>query len=255
MKRPYPPNIVKPALLAISALMLSAPFASPVTAQDVALAPPSADAITLAGLLVPRDLFIEINLVNFDKSIPILAQQNPQLAALFTSYPGLDVEMATTGRAELQKILLDEYPGLAEKVSVFVAQRYSPAEIKVLNAFYNSPAGIKLIRNEYQGADTSGMIEAFTDRDGKLTMDEVKAMDANSGPLNKDLTSAEQAAATKFFLGPVGRKIGQNKDGFQQLTVTWVNSTIAKYQGQLSENSSKTLMDFIAAADAKAGKK
>jgi hypothetical protein len=224
-------------------------------AAEAALTPPSADAQMLASLLVPRDIFIASNVNSFEQTFPIMAAKDPNLANLIRAYPGVDAAMIATGKGELMKILSSEYPGLADQVAVFVAQRYSPAEIKEFIRFYSTPAGKKLIRAEYGSIDPKEMLAAFTDKDRKLTMDEVQKMEANAASLGSDLTSAEKIASTKFFLGPVGRKIAQNKAGFQELTVNWVNNLLAKYQGQLSEASGKTIMDFITAADAKAGKK
>ena len=210
------------------------------------LTPVPVDAQTLAGLLVPRQLFIDVNMVNFEKGMTIMAQQSPELGELFRQYPGLDKAMMQSGGTELRKILDAEYPELSNRIALFVAERYLPADLVALNRFYSGSAGRKLIEAEYGSANAEDMVKAFSDADGKLTTDEVKAMETKAAStFGSELTRAEKTEASRFFLGASGRKIGQNKNDFQKLTVDWVNQIIAKHQDSLAATSTETIMNFI----------
>ncbi len=231
------------------ALSQSAPV--PVDAPVVAVVanapvPAPVDAQTLAELLVPRQLFIDINMVNFEKGMAIMAKQAPELGELFKQYPGMEAALTTASGDVLRNILEIEYPDLKTKIATFVAERYTAADLAVLNSFYSGPAGRKLIRSEYESADAESMVKAFTDEDGMLTTDDVKAMEAkNRSNFGNDLNASEKSAATRFFLGKSGRKIAQNKADFQTLTVDWVNAVIAKHQSQIQNTTAETIMAFI----------
>jgi hypothetical protein len=209
MKRTYIWRAMAVATLAISAIPANIFAQSPASPAPIAASPapvaPSAEAIALAGLLIPKDVFIDVNMVNFAKSLKIMATQSPELGQLFGQYPGLEAALTAAGSAQLRQILELEYPDLANKVGAFIVQRYTARETADLTKFYAGGAGKKLIRAEYQSADVGAMVEAFSDADGKLTTDEVRAMDANSiADLGKELTSAEKAVATTFFMGATG---------------------------------------------------
>ncbi len=238
-----------PALSQTAPVVVDQPAPAAATA---AVAPASADAQTFAELMVPRELFIDINMINFEKGMAIMAKQSPEMAQLFQQYPGLDVALTAASGKDLRAILESEYPDLKNKIALFASERYTTAELATLNKFYAGGAGVKLIRSEYETVDVEDMVKAFSDADGKLTEAEVRAMEAKASPkFGNDLTSAEKLAATKFFLGPIGRKIGQNKDAFQTLTVDWVNAVIAKNQARLQTTTTDTIMGFIEKSGAK----
>jgi hypothetical protein len=230
---------------------LPQPATEAVANSQMSAKAPSPAALQLAALFIPKDLFISANISTLDEGIEILAKNSPELKATFTQYPGLQAALVDVTGKQLSTILLDEYPGLLDQVGGLVDARYTREEKDSLLAFYSSSAGIKMIRAEFEGMDTGKMLDAFAGDDNKITVAEVQAMTPGSAELGKDLTPAERAKASVFFMSPAGRKVAKTTPDMQALTVDWVNQLMVRVGPQIEAKTVETVMSFIAKSGTK----
>lgn len=241
----------------ISAIALAASTLAPAymaRANDTATTATqhSPQAMTLARVIIPFDLFIAQNRDSFVYGFDATTKNDAQAQALFAAYPGVREAIIATQLAELESALTTEHPVLLDRFATHFEQAYTPAEIVTISNFLQTPLGQKVLRLEYKSIDQDQMLKAVTNGDG-LTKSESDQLNAHvPQKIFMQLTPAERIQSTKFWMSATGRKLNANSANVQEIVRLWLNGVTEQFEKSAAESLINTVREFIETADAKA---
>jgi hypothetical protein len=191
------------SLAAATAAMPSAAPAQ-VAAGDAAFEARLAKARALVALTDPYPVFVELNMKGWEIGVGRALALDPASATLEARYPGI-----TKAGIEAARPLAREYCALFVKRNIerkarLLAERLTANDLDQATAFYDSPAGRRLIRNLTRNADlgiiaTDAAVHRAQRGEPALTAESAHEMELDAARSTLSQTSADDHLAILRF--------------------------------------------------------
>ena len=237
---------------AAAALFLAATpimaVAAPAPAPTAAL---RADAVALAELVSPHDLFVAQVVQGARGALLGTGPANPDLMATEKLYPGVLEALWKAAEPEFRSYAEALLPAHRASLAGVYQARLTPAEIAAIHVFYSSPTGKKLVREIYT-ADLQPVIsevaawseadisaEAYAKAERIVIGDAAKAMTSDDAPALSLLTRTVSLAKMRD-LGTEVRKV----------SLELINKPDPAFEARITKISEAVFERFMAEAPA-----
>ena len=236
------------ALAAVPA-SLSAQAPEPAAAAMV----PADQALTLARLMSPRDLLIEMEVREFDKHFVPSLQSDADLKSLEETYPGLFEAMHKATRDLVAKGMGRTADQLHEAIAAMIQEQFSTADVAELIGFYQSPVGQKSVRQMANAADATAIYQQAVDQDDfKLTPEYIAEQNRlNATKAAKTFTPDEQAQMILFMAKPSFTKLARVQPQIQKILAEKVNAPDPDFDREVEQAMSSAIEQHIASFEEK----
>jgi hypothetical protein len=203
------------ALAALSAPLFAAPAAPPAALPAAAV---PEQAMRLSALLNPKAKLLEVGARAFDTGFDGALKSDTETAALLERSPGLREAILAAGRPVVLKKMEAEIPDQQQRYARFYADKFSPAEMDQLIAFYGSATGAKVIDGMYRGADFKKLAESMGKDKAKITPDALgQVSDSAAEKLLPSFDANDWKALFSFAASPVYAKLQRLTPELQEL--------------------------------------
>lgn len=220
--------------LAAAAIATAAPPASPPASGPVS-GPVSPAAATLAELVAPAEASIEAALAQLRQGIAVAFAQ--ELGADWaTKYPGLLEAIWADVEPEMRRESARSRPMLMQRLAALYASRLSESEIIVLNRFYRSPTGQKIIRRMHADVDYAPIVNDLLATDGaRVSVQAVRSMgDKGKARLYDELTDSDKEALTELARSLPMAKVQKAVAEIQQAAADWMNEPDPELEARMA---------------------
>jgi hypothetical protein len=241
-------------LLAAMALVVAPASLAAQTPERTAPVTASVEqAMTLARLMSPRDLLIEMEVREYDKHFVPSLRSNPDLNSLEIEYPGLFDAMHRATRGLVAKGTGQTVDQLHEAMVALIQEQFSDADVNELINFYRSPVGQKTVQ-QMAGAADAGEIyqEAAEQEDFKLTAEYIAEQNRQSAKkAAKTFTPDEQAQMLLFMAKPSFTKLARAQPQIQKILAEKMNAPDPEFDREVEQAMSSAIEQHIAAFEGK----
>jgi len=198
--------------------VLAAPSPNKPGHNSPSSAPVAENAVRLSKLLNPSDRALQLGMAAFEAGINAQLQKSPDDAATYQKNPGLLDAILAAGRPVIRKHLESRIPEHQQRYARFYADKFSPAEIDELIAFYSTPTGAKVIAAMYAGHGIDKVVEAMDKNDGNLSANDVQEINGAEAAKLPDVFDADDwKAISAFGATPAHAKLQSIAPEFRQL--------------------------------------
>ena len=166
-------------------------------------------ALRLSQLVNPEKLILAAGDRAFAAGFQGSLAQDEETAALFEEHPKLLEAIMERALPVVRKHVSASLPALQDAAARFYAEKFTPAEIDQLLAFYGSPTGSKFIAGTYAGLDMSKMANAMgPDGTKAMPAETLRSMTASAAiGVLPDLDENDWKRFTEFVGTPVFAKL------------------------------------------------
>lgn len=240
-------------LAALAAALMSPPLLAQAAEQTAPVTAPADQALTLAQLMSPRDLLIDMEVREYDKHFVPSLRSNPDLNSLEEEYPGLFDAMHKATRGLVAKGTGRTVDQLHEAMVALIQEQFTRSDVDELITFYRSPVGQKTVQ-QMAGAADAGQIyqEAVEQEDFKLTTEYIAEQNQLSAKqAAKSFTAGEQAEMILFMAKPSFTKLARAQPQIQKILAEKFNAPDPDFDHEVEEAMSSAIEQHIATFEAK----
>lgn len=243
--------ITRPLCAFALGVMSATPALAAQSMTSSAEAPASNDAVALAALMIPYDLFLQTNIDSFMFGFDETVKSDAQAIALFDAYPGIREAIVTAQIDSLKMVMAREHIVLMDRIGRLNQRSYTAPELVKLNTFFGSAIGRKLIASEFKTVDRRKLLEALSGDDVTLTKQETAEI-AKGAPqrIFESLTKAEQVESLRFWGSTLGQKVNGNGPKVQEITRDWLNALNVTNVKNAEALTQKVVREFIEKSEA-----
>jgi len=237
----------------MAAALMSAPLLAQAAEQTAPVTAPADQALTLAQLMSPRDLLIDMEVREYDKHFVPSLRSNPDLNSLEEEYPGLFDAMHKATRGLVAKGTGQTVDQLHQAMVALIQEQFSRSDVDELISFYRSPVGQKTVQ-QMAGAADAGQIyqEAVEDEDFKLTAEYIAEQNQLSAKrASRNFTPDEQAQMLLFMAKPSFTKLARAQPQIQKILAEKFNAPDPVFDQEVEQAMSSAIERHIAAFEEK----
>jgi hypothetical protein len=214
------------------------------------------EAITLARLMSPRELLVDMEVREFDKHFVASLRSDPELKAMDDEYPGLLEAMHKASRDLVSQAMARSVDQIHLSVAELIEVSFTPADIVELSDFYRSPVGQKTIRQMAASADAGQLYsQAVEAREFKLTEDQIAAqVHDNARKAVQTFTPEEQTEMMLFMAKPSFGKLARAQPQIQKILAEEFNAPDPEFDRQVEQAMGAAIEQHIASFEKTGGK-
>ncbi|NJS13914.1 MAG: DUF2059 domain-containing protein [Sphingopyxis sp.] len=218
-------------LFARYALMLAvltsfAPFGTPAWAQEVSQAAPSPAAKEFGAIYVPIDLTVEASVIGFKKSFELTVRDNPGIAQLEKSKPGVIAAASAAGQKAVSNVLRRTVPDIQKKLAAFGAASFTEAELSEINAYYSTDAGARIQRLVAENVNVSALVENMKRTGNIPDLSGKDLIDSVDSKVVTKISDDDLLGLMKFNTTVGGRKLSMLAVPLADLVATEMNQAV-----------------------------
>ena len=243
------------AAAAMALAVCSAPVAAQAPETAMAVKVPASEALTLAQLMSPRDLLVEMEVREFDKHFVPSLRSDADLKSLEDEYPGMFDAMHKATRDLVAKGMRRTVDQVHQAIAALIQDEFSTADIAELIAFYRSPVGQKTVRQMAGAADATEIYQQAVDQDDfKLTAEYIAEQNrASASKAAKSFTPDEQADMILFMAKPSFTKLARAQPRIQKILAEKFNAPDPEFDREVEQAMTSAIEQHIAAFEEKSG--
>jgi hypothetical protein len=230
----------------------------PVNSTERVTGPVLDQAIALAKFLNPETKIQQQVLNTLEATLPKMLQSDPQFSALETAYPGLTNVIVESLKPKMLAAYAEKTPLLWDRLGAVYANNLTTTELDSLLAFYQSPAGRRLLSGFAQTGNNANMVrQAHTtgaDMD-KLAEAARKDISVTARKVSATMSNADRIAIFKFENSPLGVKLAGLIPQIQKTALEWDVYFTDAQRNDFATTRGAAVTGFIAESDAKAAAK
>ena len=241
-------------MLAVLAVAIVPASLAAQTAQPTAPATVSAaQAMTLAQLMSPRELMLDMELREFDRHFVPSLRGEADLQSLEAEYPGLFEAMHKATRPLVAKGIGRTVDRVHEAMAAIIQDKFTTADVAELIDFYRSPVGQKTVQQMAGAADATELYQqAVKQDDFKLSADTIAQHNrASATKAAKSFTPDEQAQMLLFMAKPSFSKLAEAQPQIQQLLAEKFNASDPDFDREVEQAMSSAIAQHIATFEGK----
>jgi hypothetical protein len=252
-----------PALLCLSTLYaaeIKAPRLDQLqaSANEYVTGPVLDQAIALAKFLNPETKIQQQVLNTLEATLPKMLQSDPQFVALESAYPGLTNVIVESLKPKMLAAYAQKTPLLWERLGAVYANNLTASELDSLLAFYQSPAGQRLLVGFSQSGNNTNIIrqghKTGADMD-KLAEAAQNDISSTARKVSATMTDADRIAIFKFENSPLGVKLVEIIPKILKASLEWDMYFTDAQRKDFASTRGAAVTGFIAESDAKAAAK
>ncbi|QIG78778.1 DUF2059 domain-containing protein [Stakelama tenebrarum] len=182
--------------------------------------------------------------------------QEPAIAELERQYPGIADVMMNSIRSYSTRDALERLPDLWERFADIYADGLTDAELAVVQAFYESPAGQRFLDATIAGLDPRPMMAEMIQRSERAAeASDISRMTTRAGvSAVGQLSSEDQAALMAFAKTGAFRKMSLLAPRIQQASADWANDQSPELMAEAQAAMVNAATAYMAQADLAPGK-
>lgn len=198
--------------------------AQPAGAPVEAPPPASPAAAALAEIVVPAERFDDLQVAVARQGIVAAFAQ--EIGADWQArYPGLLEAIWKDVEPELRRQSAKSRPVLMQRLAALYSARLTESEIRVLDRFYRSPTGQKMIRVMYEEADYTPILDdMLADENARVSTQALRRThESGKARMLAQLTAEDEAALVRLGRSLPLAKMTSVGAEVQRTTASWIN--------------------------------
>lgn len=249
-------------MLKFMAIGLALVSAAPVAAiAPVDPAPQSAQvtatqAAELARLMSPRDVLVDMEVREFDKHFIPSLRSDPEMKSLDDEYPGLFEAMHNASRGLVAEAMGRSVQKIHASVAKLIETSFTPADIVELTNFYQSPIGLKTVRQMAASADAGEVYQqAVSETEFKLSEEQVASqIEESARKASQSFTPEEQTEMLLFMAKPSFGKLAKAQPQIRKILADEFNAPDPDFDRQVEQAMGAAIEQHIASFEKNGGK-
>lgn len=175
-------------------------------------------------------------------------QQNPDIASLEHSYPGITKFMFVAARPEIERQVVASLPDLWKRLATLFAAEMTDGDIAQVTAYYASPEGQRFRTAMLANYDFSAEISAAAKSpDSTIAGTDIsKGVAAGVPGTLRDMSATDKAALEAFSHTPAFRKMVALNPRVLEISAAWGSHADPEGQARVNKIMAAAVADYMA---------